>query len=30
MKQITKLRSWSDFTAKARMGTRILTNRLGI
>ena len=29
-KQITKLRSWSDFTAKARMGTRILTNRLGI
>ncbi len=29
MKQITKLRSWSDFTAKARMGTRILTNRLG-
>ena len=30
MKQITKLRSWADFTAKARMGTRILTNRLGI
>ena len=30
MKQITKLRSWSDFTAKARMGTRIITNRLGI
>jgi len=30
MKQITKLRSWSDFTAKARMGTRILTNRMGI
>ena len=30
MKQITKLRSWSDFTAKARMGTRILTNRLCI
>jgi len=30
MKQVTKLRSWSDFTAKARMGTRILTNRLGI
>ena len=28
MKQITKLKSWSDFTAKARMGTRILTNRL--
>ena len=30
MKQITKLRSWSDFTAKARMGTKILTSRLGI
>lgn len=30
MKQITQLRSWADFTAKARMGTRILTSRLGI
>ena len=30
MKQITQLRSWSDFAAKARMGTRILTSRLGI
>ncbi len=30
MKQITQLRSWSDFTAKARMGTKILTSRLGI
>ena len=30
MKQITKLRSWSDFTAKARMGTKILTSRLGL
>lgn len=30
MKQITKLRSWSDFTAKARMGTKILANRLGV
>ncbi len=28
MKQIAKVRSWSDFTAKARMGTRILTSRL--
>ena len=30
MKQITQLRSWTDFTAKARMGTKILTSRLGI
>ena len=30
MKQITQLKSWADFTAKARMGTRILTSRLGI
>jgi radical SAM superfamily enzyme YgiQ (UPF0313 family) len=30
MKQITQLRSWADFTAKARMGTKILTSRLGI
>jgi len=30
MKQIGKVRSWSDFTAKARMGTRILTSRLGL
>ncbi|PIQ99922.1 MAG: hypothetical protein COV66_10000 [Nitrospinae bacterium CG11_big_fil_rev_8_21_14_0_20_45_15] len=28
MKQITKVKSWSDFTAKARMGTKILTSRL--
>ena len=30
MKQITQLKSWADFTAKARMGTKILTSRLGI
>ena len=30
MKQITQLKSWSEFTAKARMGTKILTSRLGI
>ncbi len=30
MKQITQLKSWSDFTAKARMGTKILTQRMGI
>jgi len=30
MKQITKVRSWPDFTAKARMGTKILTSRMGI
>jgi radical SAM superfamily enzyme YgiQ (UPF0313 family) len=30
MKQIAKVRSWEDFTAKARMGTRILTSRLGV
>ena len=30
MKQIAKVRSWADFTAKARMGTRILTSRLGV
>ncbi|MFQ5481191.1 MAG: B12-binding domain-containing radical SAM protein [Nitrospinaceae bacterium] len=30
MKQITKLKSWSDFTAKARMGTKIITRRLGV
>ena len=30
MKQITQLKSWTDFTAKARMGTKILTSRLGI
>ncbi len=28
MKQIAKVKSWSDFTAKARMGTKILTSRL--
>ncbi len=28
IKQIAKVRSWSDFTAKARMGTKILTSRL--
>ena len=30
MKQIAKVRSWADFTAKARMGTKILTSRLGV
>ena len=30
MKQITKVKSWTDFTAKARMGTKILTSRMGI
>ncbi len=30
MKQISKVRSWEDFTAKARMGTKILTSRLGV
>jgi hypothetical protein len=30
MKQITQLKSWSDFTAKARMGTKILTQKMGI
>ncbi|MCH8157737.1 MAG: radical SAM protein [Nitrospinae bacterium] len=30
MKQIAKVRSWSDFTAKARMGTKILTSRMRI
>ncbi len=30
MKQIARVKSWSDFTAKARMGTRILTQRLGV
>ncbi|QPJ61909.1 MAG: B12-binding domain-containing radical SAM protein [Candidatus Nitronauta litoralis] len=30
MKQITKLKSWSDFTAKARMGTKILAQRMGV
>lgn len=30
MKQLTKLKSWSDFTAKARMGTKILTQRMGV
>lgn len=28
LKQIAKVKSWNDFTAKARMGTKILTNRL--
>lgn len=28
MKQIAKVKSWSDFTAKARMGTKILTSRM--
>ncbi len=28
IKQIAKVRSWADFTAKARMGTKILTSRL--
>jgi len=28
MKQISKVKSWTDFTAKARMGTKILTSRL--
>ena len=30
MKQLAKVRSWEDFTAKARMGTKILTSRLGV
>lgn len=30
LKQIAKVRSWDDFTAKARMGTKILTSRLRI
>lgn len=30
MKQIAKVRSWSDFTAKARMGTKILTSRMRV
>ncbi len=30
IKQIAKVRSWEDFTAKARMGTKILTSRLGV
>jgi len=28
MKQIAGVKSWADFTAKARMGTKILTSRL--
>ncbi|MDA0692254.1 MAG: radical SAM protein [Nitrospinae bacterium] len=28
MKQIAKVRSWEDFSAKVRMGTKILTSRL--
>ena len=28
LKQIAGIKSWSDFTAKARMGTKILTSRL--
>ncbi len=28
MKQIAKVKSWSDFSAKVRMGTKILTSRL--
>ena len=28
MKQVAKVRSWSDFTAKARMGTKILTSKM--
>jgi len=30
MKQVFKVRSWADFTAKARMGTKILTSRMRI
>ena len=30
MKQLTQLKSWSDFTAKARMGTKILAQRMGV
>ncbi len=30
MKQVFKIRSWADFTAKARMGTKILTSRMRI
>jgi radical SAM superfamily enzyme YgiQ (UPF0313 family) len=30
LKQIAKVKSWDDFTAKARMGTKILTSRLRI
>ncbi|KMP12266.1 hypothetical protein UZ36_01525 [Candidatus Nitromaritima sp. SCGC AAA799-C22] len=30
MQQIAKVRSWSDFTAKARMGTKILTSRMRV
>jgi len=30
IKQIAKVRSWPDFTAKARMGTKILTSRMRI
>ncbi len=30
MKQIAKVRSWSDFTAKARMGTKILTSKMRV
>jgi radical SAM superfamily enzyme YgiQ (UPF0313 family) len=28
LKQVAQVRSWTDFTAKARMGTKILTSRL--
>ncbi len=28
MKQVFKVKSWADFTAKARMGTKILTTRM--
>ena len=28
MKQVAQVKSWADFTAKARMGTKILTSRL--
>lgn len=30
MKQIAKVRSWSDFTAKARVGTKILTSKMRV
>ena len=30
IKQIAKVRSWPDFTAKARMGTKILTSRMRV
>ena len=30
IKQIAKVKSWPDFTAKARMGTKILTSRMRV